>query len=125
MFFSVEPVLNIVSSARSIHREPFTLTCRTSFVAKIAPQLVQYLTVEWVGPDGISLSEENNVTIEKQQNNHSVATRSLTFHPLNMTHRGTYKCRAKVMLPDSSSTFNSTSLYHLNVLSKCFVHIAH
>lgn len=121
VFFSAEPVLNVLSSAKSIYREPFTLTCRASFIAKIASQLLQYLTLEWVGPDGVSLSEENGVTVENQRNNLSEATRSLIFHPLNMTHRGTYKCKAKVILPDSSGTFNSTSQYHLNVLSKCFV----
>lgn len=119
MSFLAQPVLNVRSSVtKSIHREPYTLTCRASFIPKIAIQLIQYLVLEWTGPDGVSLSIENGVIIEQQQTNRSEATRSLTFHPLNMTHSGTYQCKAKVLLPNSENLFISTSQFHLNVLSK-------
>ena len=117
--FLAQPVLNVRSSVtKSIYREPYTLMCRASFNPKIATQLIQYLVLEWTGPDGVSLSIENGVIIEQQQTNRSEATRSLTFHPLNMTHSGTYQCKASVLLPDSENLFISTSQFHLNVLSK-------
>lgn len=101
--------------------EPYNLTCTATFIPKIAPQLIPYLVLEWIGPDGVALTEENGVTIEQQQNFYSEATRSLTFFPLNMTHSGTYKCEATLFLPESNITFISTSQYSLRVLSEFFL----
>ena len=116
--FLAEPLLNILSLAEPIYMEPYNLICRATFIPKIAPQLIPYLVLEWIGPDGVALTEENGVTIEQQQKFHSEATRSLMFYPLNMTHSGTYKCEATLFLPESNNTFISTSQYSLSVLSE-------
>ena len=116
---SAKPVLTITSTVKPVYMEQYTLTCRATFIPKIASQLIPYLVLEWFGPDGIAMTEENGVTIEQQQNLYSEATRSLTFHPLNMTHGGSYTCEAKFVLQDLNSTISSTSQYNLNVLSKC------
>ena len=55
--------------------EPYNLICRATFIPKIAPQLIPYLVLEWIGPDGVALTEENGVTIEQQQKFHSGALR--------------------------------------------------
>ena len=130
IYVSAEPVVSILSLTESVYVVPYTLTCQASFIPKIASQLIQYLVLEWTGPDGVSLSEENGVIIEQQQTRYSEATRSLTFHPLNMTHGGEYTCKASLLLPDTpllpdtSSAFNSSSSYNLNVLSKqCSIHV--
>ena len=117
---SAKPVLSITRTEEPLYMETYTLTCTATFIPKIAPQLSPFLVLEWFGPDEVALTEGNSVTIEPQQNHYSKATRSLTFHPLNITHGGPYTCEAKFVLQNSSSTFNfnSTSQYHLNVLSK-------
>ena len=100
--------------------EPHTLSCRATFSDKVASQMIPYLTLEWVGPDGVVLNKDNGVMIERQQNYHSEATRSLTFNPLSLTHGGLYKCEAKLLLPDSSNMHNSTCQHYLTVLGKLF-----
>ena len=117
--------MNILRLTEPIYMERYTITCKATFMPKIAPQLIPYLVLEWFGPEGVAFTKENGVTVEQQQNFHSEATRSLTFHPLNMTHRGSYKCKATVFLPESNSTFISTSQYSLSVLSKFIVQSIH
>lgn len=111
-------MVNILGLTESVYLEPYTLTCQASFIPKIASQLIQYVVLEWTGPDGVLLNEENGVTIEQQQIGHTKATRSLSFHPLNMTHGGIYKCKATLSLPDTGGAFDSKSQRNLNVLSK-------
>ena len=53
------------------------------------------------------------MAIEPQRIFIDTATRSLVFDPLNSTHEASYKCEAKLILPD----FDTSMLYHLNVLS--------
>ena len=62
------------------------------------------------------MSNIQGVTIEPQRIFIDTATRSLVFDPLNSTHEASYKCEAKLILPDFES-FNTSMLYHLNVLS--------
>ena len=111
------PVTNILTSGEPMHQKPFNLTCTASLNPKVASQLIQYMVLEWVGPSGESVANQDGITIEQQHILHNTITRSLTFHPLNMTHGGNYKCEAKLLLPNTE-VFNSSSLYHLNVLSK-------
>jgi len=61
--------------------EPHTLSCRATFSDKVASQVIPYLRLEWVGPDGVALNKDNGMTIEQQLNYHSEATRSLIFNP--------------------------------------------
>ena len=63
------------------------------------------------------MSEIDDVTIEKQHVFSDITTRSLVFDPLNITHGATYKCEAKLILPDSAGSFNTSLPYHLTVLS--------
>ena len=93
------------------------MTCRASLNAKVASQLIQFLVLDWVMEDGRNVSQIDGVTLEKQHVFSDTSTRSLVFDPLKNTHEATYKCEAKLILPDSES-FNTSLLYHLIVLSQ-------
>ena len=93
------------------------MTCRASLSAKVASQLIRFLVLDWVMDDGRSVSQIDGVTIEEQRIFLYTTTRSLLFDPLNITHGATYKCEAKLILPDSAGSFNTSLLYPLSVLS--------
>ena len=67
--------------------------------------------------DGRNVSQIDGVTLEKQYVFSDTSTRSLVFDPLKNTHEATYKCEAKLVLPDSEP-INTSLLHHLNVLSQ-------
>ena len=93
------------------------MTCRASLNAKVASQLIQFLVLDWVMEDGGSVYQKDEVTIEKQHTLFDTATRSLVFDPLNITHGATYKCEARLILPNSAGSFNTSLPYLLTVFS--------
>ena len=105
-------------SGEAVYLTPFNMTCRASLNPKVASQLIQFLVLDWVMENGTSISQVGGVTIEKQHIFSNTTTRSLIFDPLNLTHGATYKCEAKLILPNSAGSFNSSLLYHLTVISK-------
>lgn len=119
-FYLAEPTLNTLSITEPLYKKQYNLSCRATFSEKIDSQLIQYLVLKWTGPDGVDLNKENDVIISQQLNFHSEATRSLTFHPLRMNHGGSYKCEAKLLLPDTSNIFNTTCQHYITVLGKLF-----
>ncbi|CAI8020956.1 hypothetical protein GBAR_LOCUS12479 [Geodia barretti] len=116
--WSAQPDVMVTMPEEAIYSKPFQATCRASLQPRVAPYLTQYLTVEWMGAEGEYLTSGGAVTIEKQQTFSTAATKDLVFNPLNMTHGGNYSCEAKVVLPDSAGSFNTTHQYHLNVISE-------
>ena len=110
--------MSISYSGNSILNESYTLTCTAHLSGYIASRFSQYLVLEWIGPNGIALSEENGVTLGWQQTSDAEATRSLTFHTLNEIHGGRYECVAELLLPNSTVSFNSTREHYLNIISK-------
>ena len=121
MFFFplVQPSVAITTSAKAVHSEKFRVTCRASLEAVAAAHLIQYMTVEWVGADGHTIRQEHGDLFVVEQNIvDNDVTRSLFFDPLNMTHGGSYVCRAKLTLPGSDGVFQSVQEYQLIVLSK-------
>ena len=109
--------MDVSVSGEAIYLTTFNVTCRASLIAKVASQLIQFLVLDWVMEDGGSVSQIDGLTIEKQHLFSDTTTRSLVFDPLNITHGATYKCEAKLILPDSAGSFNTSLLHHLNVLS--------
>ena len=105
-------------SGEAVYLTHFNMTCRASLNPKVASQLIQFLVLDWVMENGTSVNEGDGVTIEKQHIFSNTTTRSLIFDPLNLTHGATYKCEAKLILPDSAGSFYESLLYHLTVLSK-------
>ena len=117
VYTSAQPAVDVSVSGEAIYLNPFNTTCRASLNAKVASQLIQFLVLDWVMEDGGSVSQIDGVTIEKQHVFSDTTTRSLVFDPLNITHGATYKCEAKLILPDSAGSFNTSLPYHLTVLS--------
>ena len=113
LYTSAEPSVVVSVSGEAIYLTTFNVTCR----AKVASQLIQFLVLDWVMEDGGSVSQIDGVTIEKQHVFSDTMTQSLVFDPLNVTHGATYKCEAKLILPDSAGSFNTSLPYHLTVLS--------
>ena len=93
------------------------MTCTASLNPNVASQLIDYLVLDWVRTDGQIFHQTDRVTIEQQHISSSSVTRSLTFDTLNMTHGGEYKCEAKLILPGSAGSFNTTVHHDLHVLS--------
>ena len=106
---------DITVSGEPIDLKPFNMKCTASLNPKVASQLIHFLVLDWVMADG---HQEDGVIIEQQWIFSNTTTRSLVFNPLNMTHGGDYKCEAKLILPDSAGSFNTSAQYHLTVLSK-------
>ena len=100
------------------------MTCRASLNAKVASQLTQFLVLDWVMEDGGSVRNIQGVTIEPQRIFIDTTTRSLVFDPLNSTHEASYKCEAKLILPDFES-FNTSMLYIPSQCVKCvqYIHV--
>ena len=109
--------MEVSVSGEAIYLTTFNMTCRASLNAKVASQLIQFLVLDWVLEDGGSVSQIDGVTLEKQLVFSYTTTRSLVFDPLNITHGATYKCEAKLILPDSAGSFNTSLPYHFTVLS--------
>lgn len=114
-FLTVAPTVGITSSGESILGVPHMLTCSASLNYRISPQLTKYLVVEWIGPDGLPVTEENRITVEEQH----TSTRLLNFHSLNAADGGLYQCVAKLVIPNAGVTYNSRAEYNLIVKSEC------
>ena len=120
---AVQPTVAITTPEIPIHSKPFEATCRASLESRVAVYLLQYLRVDWVGPDGqiIGSQRDEMSSVGDPQITSNAVSRSLVFETLNMTDGGNYTCEAKLILPDSTGSFNTTGEYHLGVLSKIFV----
>ena len=112
LYTSAKPSVVVSVSGEAIYLTTFNVTCRASLSAK----LIQFLVLDWVMEEGESVSQIDGVTIDEQHFSDTM-TQSLVFDPLNITHGATYKCEAKLILPDSAGSFNTSLPYHLTVLS--------
>ena len=77
-----------------------------------------YMSVEWQGPDKVSLTKQNDITIGVQHSTNTGLTRTLTINGTNIKHSGLYSCQVVVELPNSTGRLTSTDQYYLMVLSK-------
>jgi len=114
-FFTVIPSVGISALGESIHNLSYVLTCTASLHYRISSELTQYLVVEWIGPDGLALTEENGITVDHQH----TRSPSLNFHSLDAIHGGLYQCVAKLVIPNAGVTYNSRAEYNLIVKGKC------
>ena len=115
-FDTATPAVEISTPEEAVYSESFQAACTGSLQPHVAPYLAQYLTVNWRGID--ELSPQDGITVDKQQKSANGLTKTLVFHPLTMAHGGNYTCEAKVVLPGSAGSFNTTLEHHINVLSE-------
>ena len=73
----------------------YTLLCTVRAITGMTLQP----SMEWVGPDGTVLVNEENVTIDEVETRGTVSTLSLSFHPVHSSQGGFYTCRATVNVP--------------------------
>ena len=99
---------------------PFEMTCVASFLhSEVSSQLIPYLELEWMGPDGNTLGYgDDNAFVKEQSNSPHTAIRSLKFKSLSLSHLGNYTCEAKLQLPNSRQIFITTTSYPVTVHSK-------
>lgn len=97
-----------------VHGDNFTLSCVTHLQPKLY-RLSQYLVLEWVGPDGVSLTTDNNITMGPQI---TPTISSLQFGTLDLTHGGLYVCRATLNLPNTVISPTTLSELYLTVMGK-------
>ena len=78
---------------------------------KVSSQLAPYLELEWVGPDGHTLGDGDDIFVREQSNSPDTAIRSLKIKSLSLSQLGNYTCEAKLQLPNSKQHLFTTTSY--------------
>ena len=123
----VYPVVSIHPTESLNLLSLFEMTCVASFLhPKLASQLVPYLELEWVGPDGNTLGDGDDIFVKEQSNSPDTAARLLKIiiKSLTMSHLGNYTCETKLHFFNSRHNifFITTTSYFVTVHSKSFYH---
>jgi len=109
----------IIPLSEPLNGHNFTLSCVTHLQPKLA-SLSRRLVMEWVGPEGVPLTEDNNITVGEE----TIFTATyMHFNTVNFNHHGVYGCRAVLNLPGLVPSLTITSELYLSVLGKfslCF-----
>ena len=82
-----------------------------------------HMSVEWSGPEGVLLTEQNKVTVGVQENSDDGSSRTLLISETNFRHSGLYSCQVTINLPNSSIAHTVSTEYHLVFLSKCIIYV--
>ena len=106
---------------------PFEMSCVASFLnPEVSSQLVPYLELEWVGPDGNTLSDGDDIIVKEQTNSLDTAIRSLKLKSLSLSQLGNYTCEVILRLPNLREIkfffFSTTTSYPVTVHSKLLYH---
>ena len=97
-----------------------TLTCKgTADPLKTTSQLESYINVEWVGPTGVPLTEENNIVVGDQRQSLNGVVRTLTLNGTRYNQTGWYTCHV-VLNTTNTDLQISVAEYHL-VLHRKYV----
>ena len=117
--FLVYPVVSIHPTESLNLLSPFEMMCVASFLySKVSSQLIPYLELEWMGPDGNTLGDGDDVFVNEQSNSPHTAIMSLS---LSLSQLGNYTCEAKLHLPNSRQIFFATTSYPVTVHSKFII----
>ena len=82
-----------------------------------------HMSVEWSGPEGVLLMEQNKVTVGVQENSDDGSSRTILISETNFRHSGLYSCQVTINLPNSSIVHTVSTEYHPVFLSKCIIYI--
>ena len=97
-----------------------SLTCEgTAHPFKTTAQLESYITIQWLGPTGVSLTEENDIILSGQEKSQAGVTRTLLFNGTRCNHAGQYTC--KVILNILNSIAQTSKASHHLVLQSKFI----
>ena len=104
----------------AIHRQEYTLKCSASFVqCKLAPELMQYTSLEWLDDDEQVLFTNNNFTVGNLEISGQNITSTLTFTPMDFRYEGqNYTCRTKLQIPNEVAMYNKSKTCICPVIGK-------
>ena len=114
------PSVKLSATISVTHREGQIITLRCEGVAnplKSTPQLESYINIEWTGPNGLLLTEENNITVGDQEPSLNGVVRTLTLNGASYNHTGWYTCHV-VLNVTSTDMQISVARYYLVLRSK-------
>ena len=78
-------------------------------------------SIQWWGPNGVSLDGMSGVTVGEQMSNGVTSSRALAFHFLRSSMDGVYTCQFSIEYMNESYT--ETKSYTLTVLGKQKYHV--
>ena len=118
--------MDISPPTNATHREPFTLYCKAFIVqSNLAPALMQYAKLEWVGPDGEVMTNNSNITITEEkegvvdgEGRRNILTSTLTFNPMIFRREGEYTCRSKFDFPGGETVIYNQTSTRIDVIGK-------
>ena len=116
--FSLVPVsaVSVLTSSEgsSLLGGLYTLTCIVSkpYALSATPEIV------WVNSDGFELTVQANST---DLRNTTIASATVVFDPLLLSHSGIYTCQVSLITEIFSQPLNSSVVVSLNVHSKAFI----
>ena len=103
----------------AIHRQEYTLKCSASIVqCKLAPELMQYTSLEWLDNDGQVIPNNTNFTVENLEISGQNITSTLTFTPMDFQYEGKYTCRVKLDIPNEVPMYNKSKPFDIHVIGK-------
>lgn len=111
-------MVEIAAFFEAIYKAHFVLMCKASVISKLHTQLVPHMELEWLGPDGVPLTEENKIGLGMHYNSGMDLARNITFSQLNVTHSGVYSCQVIIHLQNTTITRKTD--YDLRVKGKLF-----
>ena len=108
--------MSIYRNREPIHDEEFILTCYATILpVKLAPQLLQHTTLEWLEPDGEVLTDSNNNIFVFEQNIfRNEIFKTVIFSSLSYDNKNTYRCSAKV----SGTDLYDASSFYIDIIGK-------
>ena len=108
----------ITSSGPNVDGKEVTLTNTVELRGKLNAHLLQYMKLEWLGPQGVSMTTSNGITIGTQALTSERTTLDLFFDPLSTDHGGLYRCIVSISIPSLDPYFRKELRYQMTVISK-------
>ena len=108
--------MSIQNTTEPVYGESFTLTCSATILPlKVTLQLLPKAVLEWLGPDGeVLTNNNNNIIVGEQKIMQNNITKTLLFNSLSFFNKDTYSCMVKV----AETEFYNESLFYIDVRGK-------
>lgn len=113
----IDDSTEIVAEGSNFDGDIHALTCIVTLPEKLK-DLLPFIEMEWVGPPGIALTEQNHIFIsEPDITNCSIMT-TLLFNPLKTNHAGLYRCILGISKPALAPFFEREIRHEVIAISK-------
>ena len=120
----VEDATEIVAEGSNFDGDMHTLTCIVTLPEKLM-DLLPFIEMEWIGPPGVDLTEQNNIFISEPSISDFSVLMTMSFNPLKTNHAGLYRCNVGISKPALAPFFVREIRHEVIVISKCdsMIHI--